>query len=139
MGGLIKLIITLILLTGVAVYGGDIWNGVKGKISEYTHPELQKASILDSLKKDFSKVENIIQEINKNIDNPDFDKKTLLEEAKSLINESKNNLTEIENSDSTIVKKTMENLNDLKSGVQNLFSDSKTKNTQNSQCEVETE
>ena len=138
MGGLIKLIFTLILLTGLAVYGGDIWNGVKGKISEYTHPELQKASLLDSLKKDFGKVENIIQEINKNIDNPDFDKKTLLEEAKNLINESKNNLAEIENSDSTIVKKTMENLNDLKSGVQNFFSDSKTKNIQNSQCEVET-
>lgn len=138
MGGLIKLISILILLTGLAVYGGDIWNGVRGKISEYTHPELQKASLLNSLKKDFNKVQDIIQEIGENIDNQDFDKKALLEEAKTLVNESKNNLAEIENSDSTLVKKTFETLNDLKQGAQSLFSNSKIEDTQNSRCEVET-
>ena len=136
MGGLIKLIFTLILLTGVAVYGGDIWSKVKEKVTGTINPELQRANLLDSFKNGFSEIENKIKEVSKNIDNPDFDKKAKLEEVVGLIGESKNNLTKIEQSDSTLVEKTFEALNDLKEGTQNLFNP-ENKNTQNNQCDIE--
>ena len=133
MGGLIKLIFTLILLTGLAVYSGDIWSKVKEKVIGFTNPELQKANIFDSFKNGFSEIENKIKKVKDNIDNPDFDKKAELEQITNLVKESKSNLSKLENSDSTIVEKTFETLNDLKEGTQNLFNP-ENKNTQNNQC-----
>ncbi len=136
MAGLVKLIFTLIILTGAVVYGGDIWTGAKSKIVGFINPELQKAEIFDSLKNKFSRVENIIKEVNESIDNSDFNKKVKLEEAVGLVKELKNKLTEVENSDSTLIQKTFENLKDLKEGAQSFFSNEKG-NTQNNQCDVE--
>ncbi len=131
MFSLIKLIVVLILLTGIAVYGGDIWNTIKDKISQFTNPELQRANIFESFKSKFGEVENIVKEINKNIDNPDFDKKMKLNEALGIIKESKDSFQKIEDSDETLIEKTFEGLRDLKEGTQSFFSDSK-----NSQCEI---
>ncbi|TSC91165.1 MAG: hypothetical protein G01um10142_104 [Parcubacteria group bacterium Gr01-1014_2] len=134
MGGLIKLILTLILLTGLAVYGGDIWSGIKDKVAEFTNPEIKRANILDSFKNKFGEIESIMKEINENIDNPSFDKKAVLEKGLKIIGESKSKLNEIRNSDESLIEKTFETLNDLKQGTQNLFSDSKKGSTQNNQC-----
>ena len=131
MAGLVKLIFTLILLTGAVVYGGDIWSGAKSKIAGFINPELQRGEIFDSLKNKFSRVESIIKEVGENIDNSDFNKKVKLEEAVGLVKELKNNITEVENSDSTLIEKTFENLKDLKQGVQGLFSENR-----DSKCEV---
>lgn len=133
MGGLIKLILSLILLTGVAVYGGNIWNAAKDRITRFINPELQRASIFDSFKKEFGKIEDIVKEVNENIDNPNFDKKAVLGKGLKIIEESKNKLDEIGNSDETLIEKTFEGLNDLKEGVTNLFSDNK--NTDSKNCQ----
>lgn len=130
MAGLFKLILTLILLTGAVVYGGDIWNAAKDKITDFTNPELQKAKIFDSFKKNLIEIENVMKEVGQNIDNPDFDKKAQINKGLELLEKSKNVLNKVEESNSTLIEKTFENLNDLKQGAQNLFS----KN--NSQCEV---
>jgi hypothetical protein len=137
MFGLIKLIVVLILLTGIAVYGGDIWNGIKENFLGFTNPELQRANLIDRFQDDFSDIENIVKEVNQNIDNPNFDKKTKLEEVTDLIEKSKDNFVKIKESESpTLIEKTFETLNDAKEGAQKLFSSSTT--TQNIQCEVET-
>ncbi|MBI2003582.1 MAG: hypothetical protein HYS78_01225 [Parcubacteria group bacterium] len=127
MGGLIKLIFSLILLTGVAVYSGDIWSGVKNRVSQFTNPELQRANIFETFKNNFGEIEDIVKEVNENIDNPDFDKKTKLEEAAKLIRESKDNFQKIEDSGETIIEKTFETARDLKEGIQSLIT-GKTKN-----------
>lgn len=134
MFGLIKLIFILILLAGVAVYGGDIWSSVKEKVFEFTNPEAQKATIFRSFKDDFGKVENIIKEIRENIDNPAFDTKKKLEESLKIIGGSKSNLEKIEKSGETLIEKAFEGLNDLKEGAQNLFSDSKSKTGKTQIC-----
>lgn len=131
MAGLFKLVFTLIILTGVAFYGGDIWNAAKEKVSEFTNPELQKARIFDSFKKNLVEVENIMKEVGKNIDNPDFDKKAKINESLKLLEKSKNVLNKVEESNSTLIEKTFENLRDLKEGAQSFFSENK-----GSQCEI---
>lgn len=136
MGGLIKLIFGLILLTGIAVYSDSIWNGIKERFLGFTNPELQKANLLDSFKNNFSEIENIVKEVNENIDNPNFDKKTKLEEAATLIGKSKDDLVKIEDSNpTTLIEKTFEGLNDLKDGAKSLFSDSGS--IQNNKCDPE--
>ena len=131
MAGLVKLIFTLIILTGVAFYGGDIWHATKDKVTGFINPEFQKAKIFDSFKKNLIEIENVMKEVGQNIDNPDFNKKEKINKGLELLKESKNVLNKVEESNSTLVEKTIENLNDLKQGTQNLFS----KN--NSKCEVE--
>ena len=135
MTGLIKLIIVLILLSGLAVYGGDIWNAAKDKVAQFVNPEFQKASIFDSFKNEFEKIEDIVKEVSENIDNPNFDKKAVLEKGLKIIEESKGKLNEIGNSDETLIEKTFEGLNDLKEGITNLFSDNKNTNSENCQPE----
>ena len=137
MAGLIKLILSLLLLAGAAVYGGDIWNAAKDRISYFTNPELQKASIFDSFKKEFGKIEDIVKEVNENIDNPNFDKKAVLEKGLKIIEESKSKLNEIGDPDETLIEKTFEGLNDLKEGAANLFSGDKNTNPENCQCSLE--
>jgi|SRR3989344_3817518 len=137
MGGLIKLIFSLILLTGVAIYGGDIWNAAKDRISYFTTPEFQKASILESFKNEFGKIEDIVKEVNENIDNPNFDKKAVLEKGLKIIEESKSKLNKIGDSDETLIEKTFENLKGLKEGAQNFFSNSEKNNSPNCQCSLE--
>lgn len=128
MFGLIKLIIGLLLLTGIAIYGGDIWNAAKEKITGFTNPELQRATLFNTSKNKISEIESIIKEVRKNIDNPNFDKKAKLEEGLGVIQESKGNLEKIEKSEEqTLIEKTFEGLHDLKEGAQNLFSDSGSK------------
>lgn len=125
MFGLIKLIIGLLLLTGIAVYGGDIWNTVKEKMVEFTNPEVQKATIFRSFKDDFGKVEKIIKEVKDNIGNPNFDTRAKLEESLKIIGGSKGNLEKIENSGETLIEKAFEGLRDVKDGVASFFPDSK--------------
>lgn len=137
MAGLIKLIFSLILLTGVAVYGGDIWNGIKNKVTGFANPELQRANIFDSFKNNFGKLEDIVKEVSKNIDNPDFDKKTKLEEGLRIIAESKDDFQKIENSDETLIEKTLEGAKDLKEGIQNLFSAPEKNGSQDCRCSLE--
>ncbi len=137
MAGLIKLIFLLILISGVAVYGGDIWSGVKDKITEFTNPEIQKANIFDSFKNKFGEIENIIKEVNENLDNPNFDKKAVLEKGLKIIEESKTGLEKIRNSDETLIEKTFEGLNDLKEGVKTFFSDSEKNGSQECKCSLE--
>ena len=137
MGGLIKLIFSLILISGVAVYGGDIWNGVKDKVMEFINPEIQKANIFDSFKNKFGEIENIIKEVNENLDNPNFDKKAVLEKGLKIIEESKSGLEKIRNADETLVEKTFEGLNDLKEGVKTFFSDSEKDGSQECKCSLE--
>lgn len=139
MAGLIKLIFLLILISGVAVYGGDIWSGVKDKITEFTNPEIQKANIFDSFKNKFGEIENIIKEVNENLDNPNFDKKAVLEKGLKVIEESKNGLEKIRNADETLIEKTFEGLNDLKEGVKTFFSDSEKDSSQECKCSLENE
>ncbi|MBI4117304.1 MAG: hypothetical protein HY451_01305 [Parcubacteria group bacterium] len=134
MFGLIKLIFVLILLVGVAVYGGDIWNTAKDKIAGFVNPELQKATLFNVSKNKIKEIENIVKEVRENIDNPNFDKKAKLEEGLKAIRESKNNLEKIENSGETLIEKAFEGLQDLKQGAQNLFSDSKSKTGENQAC-----
>jgi len=134
MGGLIKLIFSLILISGVAVYGGDIWSGVKDRVNQFTNPELQRANIFDSFKNKLGQVESIMKEVNENIDNPDFDKKTKLEEAAKLIRESKDDFQKIEDSGETIVEKTIEAARDLKEGVQSLITGETKNDSQECQC-----
>lgn len=137
MAGLIKLIFTLILLTGVAVYGGDIWNGIKDRVTLFANPELQRANIFDSFKNNFGKLENIVKEVSENIDNPDFDKKAKLEQGLRLIDESKDDFQKIENSDETLIEKTLEGAKDLKEGIQNLLSAPGKNGSQDCQCSLE--
>ncbi|MEK7659327.1 MAG: hypothetical protein AAB338_01575 [Patescibacteria group bacterium] len=134
MFGLIKLIFILILLAAVAVYGGDIWSTVKDKITGFTNPELQRATLFNVSKNKIKEIENIIKEVKENIDNPNFDKKAKLEESLKIIQESKNNLEKIENSGETLIEKAFEGLNDLKEGAQNLLSDSKSKTGEAQTC-----
>ena len=124
MFGLIKLIFILILLAGAAVYGGDIWNAAKDKVTGFVNPELQKATLFTSSKEKIKKIEDIIKEVKENIDNPNFDKKAKLEESLKIISDSKVNLEKIEKSGETLVEKTFEAARDLKEGVANFFSDS---------------
>ena len=131
MAGLVKLIFTLILLTGVAFYGGDIWHATKDKVTGFINPEFQKAKIFDSFKKNLIEIENVMKEVGQNIDNPDFDKKAKINESLKLLEKSKNVLTKVEESNSTLIEKTIENLRDLKEGAQSFFSENK-----DSQCEV---
>ena len=133
MTGLIKLIIVLILLSGLAVYGGDIWNAAKDKVVQFTNPEFQKSSIFDSFKNDFGKIEDMVKEVRENIDNPNFDKKAVLEKGLKIIEESKSGLEKIGDADETLIEKTFEGLNDLKEGVTNFFSNSKNTNSENCQ------
>ena len=133
MGGLIKLIFSLILLTGVAVYGGDIWNATKSRIAAFTNPESQRASLFDSFKNEFGKIEDIVKEVSENIDNPNFDKKAVLEKGLKIIGESKSKLNELGNSNETLIEKTFEGLGDLKEGVSNLFSGNKGTSSENCQ------
>lgn len=134
MFGLIKLIFVLILLVGVAVYGGDIWNTAKDKVTGFINPELQKATLFNTSKNKIKEIENIVKEIKENIDNPNFDKKAKLEQGLKAIQESKNNLEKIENSGETLIEKAFEGLNDLKEGAQSLFSDSKSKTGETQSC-----
>lgn len=128
MFGLIKLIIGLLLLTGIAIYGGDIWDAAKEKITGFTNPELQRAALLNVSKNKIGEIEDIIREVKENIDNPNFDKKTKLEETLRTIQDSKSNLEKIEKSEEqTLIEKTFEGLRDLKEGAQNLFSNSSSK------------
>ncbi|MEK7203708.1 MAG: hypothetical protein AAB627_01355 [Patescibacteria group bacterium] len=131
MAGLVKLIFTLILLTGVAFYGGDIWHATKDKVAGLINPELQRAKIFDSFKKNLIEIEKVMKEVGQNIDNPDFDKKAKINESLKLLEKSKNVLTKVEESNSTLIEKTIENLRDLKEGAQSFFSENK-----DSQCEV---
>ena len=133
MFSLIKLITGLLLISGVAIYGGDIWNGIKDRVSLFTNPELQRANILDSFKNNFSQVENIIKELNENAGNPEFAQKAKLEEAAKLIEESKNNFQEIENSDETFIEKSFEAARDLKEGVRSLITGN---DSQECQCSL---
>ena len=137
--GLIKLITVLILLTGLTVYGGDIWNGIKDRVSLFINPELQQANIFDSLKNNFSDIEKIIKEVNENIDNPNFDKKAKLEEGLKLIEESKNSLEEMGKSDSSLIEKTFEAARDLKEGIKSLISGETENDSRGCQCDSETE
>lgn len=132
---LIKLIMILALLSGVFVYGGTIWDGIKERVVGFTDPEFQRASIFDSFKNNFSEIENIIRQVNENIDNPEFDKKAEIKEALKLIEESKGGLEELEKteSESTFIEKTFENLKDVKDGVQSLFTENKGIDSQNSE------
>lgn len=134
MFGLIKLIFILILLAGVAVYGGDIWNTAKDKLTGLINPEFQKTTLFNASKDKIKEIENIIKEVKKNIDNPNFDKKAKLEESLKVIQESKNNLEKIENSGETLIEKAFEGLNDLKEGARSLFSDSKSKTGETQTC-----
>jgi len=134
MFGLIKLIFLLILLAGVAIYGGDIWSTAKDKVTGFINPEIQKATLFNVSKNKIKEIENIIKEVRENIDNPNFDKKAKLEETLKVIRESKNNLEKIENSGETLIEKAFEGLNDFKEGAQNLFSDSKSKSGRNQVC-----
>lgn len=120
--GLIKLILGLLILTGLVVYGGDIWDKTKEKISEYTNPELQRASVYESLKNNFGQIESIINELNQNESKLEPEQKAKLEEAAKLAEESKNNIEEAQKNNSTLIEKAFENANDLKEGIQNLFS-----------------
>lgn len=124
---LIKLILVLAMLSGVFVYGGTLWDGIKEKVVGFTDPELQRANILDSFKNNFSEIEKIIRQVNDNADNPDFDQKAKIEEALELIEESKGDLGEIEKteSESTFIEKTFEGLKDVKDGVRSLFTEDK--------------
>lgn len=137
MFGLIKLITVLILLTGVTVYGSDIWGGIKQKVAEFTNPELQKANLFDSLRNNFSRIESIVNEVNENIDNPDFDKKAKLEEGLSIIKETRSGLDKIGQSDSSLVEKTFENLRELKDGIKALISPASEKESQECRCSLE--
>lgn len=137
MASLIKLIFSLILLTGVAVYGGDIWNGIKNKVTGFANPELQRANILDSFKNNFGRIEDIVKEVSENIDNPNFDKKAKLEEGLRIINKSKDDFQKIENSDETLIEKTFEAARDLKQGIQNLFSAPGKNDSQECKCSLE--
>lgn len=130
---LIKLIMILALLSGVFVYGGTIWDGVKDRIAGFTDPELQRANILDSFKNNFSEIEKIIKQVNENSDNPEFDQKAKIEEALKIIEESKGGLEEIEKKESepTFIEKTFENIRDAKDGVQSLFTEDKSSSSQN--------
>lgn len=133
---LVKLIFVLIILAGVFVYGGPVWDIVKEKVVEFTNPELQRANILDSFKTNFSEIEGVIREVSKNLDNPDYDKKSRLNEALMIIEKSKNDLKKIEQSNPTLIEKTFENLRDLKEGAQNLlFPESRKRETQDCRCE----
>ncbi|MEK7537078.1 MAG: hypothetical protein AAB584_01380 [Patescibacteria group bacterium] len=134
MFGLIKLIFVLILLAGVAVYGGDIWNTAKDKITEFINPELQKATLFNVSKDKIKEIENIIKEVRENIDNPNFDKKAKLEESLKVIQESRNNLEKIENSGETLIEKAFEAARDLKEGVQSLITGNTKSNPQDCQC-----
>ncbi len=140
MVGLIKLILGLLVVTVVVVYGGDIWNKTKEKITGFTDPELQKAAIYKSLKDDFGKVGDIIKELTQDESNLKPEQKSRLQEAAKLIEESKNNIDQVEQNDSTTVEKAFENLNDLKQGIQSVFSEKTstttqtTSQTQNCQC-----
>lgn len=133
MFGLIKLIVGLLLITGVAIYGGDIWNTAKDKVTEFTNPELQRADILNSFKNNFSDIESIIKEVGENIDNPDFDKKSKLDESLKLIEESKNNLEEMGQADSSLIEKTFEAARDLKEGIKSLIGGETESDSQNCQ------
>ena len=132
---LIKFILVLAILSGVFVYGETVWEGLKEKVIGFVNPELQRASIFDSFKDNFSEIEGIIRQVNKNIDNPRFDKKAKIEEALKLIEESKGGLEEIgqSESESGFIEKTFENLNDLKDGVQSLFTENKNSDFQSSE------
>ena len=137
MTGLIKLILLLILLTGAVVYGGDIWNGVQDKVTGFVNPEIQKANIFNSFKNKFGEIESVIKEVKENLDNPNFDKKAVLEKGLKIIEESKSGLEKIGNADETLIEKTFEGLNDLKEGVKTFFSDSKKDGSQECKCSLE--
>ena len=139
---LIKLVLILAILSGVFVYGETAWESIKEKVAGITNPELQRANILDSFKSNFSEIEEIIKQVNQNIDNPDFDKKTHIEEALNLIEESKSGLQELGQSEKepSFIENTFENLNDLKDGVRSLFTENKGADSQSSetcQCSEE--
>ncbi|MEK7579693.1 MAG: hypothetical protein AAB469_00660 [Patescibacteria group bacterium] len=123
MAGLIKLILTLILISGAALYGGDIWN--------------TKAPIFDSLKNGFDKAGNLAKEAKEKLANIDLEQqKSKIEErfkesietaekTKGKLENTKDKLEEIKenkNSGAALIQKTFENLKDLKEGVRNLFS-----------------
>lgn len=144
MFGLIKLIFGLLILTGLVVYGGDIWNTAKEKIGGFSNPELQKASILENIKDNYERAKNIINELGQSESGFSSEQKAKLEEAAKLIEESKSNLGQLEKNNSSFTEKVFENANDLKEGVQNLFSDQLDKSTQDSddstqncQCSLE--
>src|SRR3989338_583656 len=124
MAVLIKLVFSLILISSAAVYGGDIWNGVKNKAAEFINPEVQKANVFDSFKNKFGEIENVIKEVRENIDNPDFDKKAVLEKGLKIIEESKSGF---------------EKIKDLKEGVKTFFSDSEKDGSQECKCSLENE
>lgn len=111
MAGLVKLTLIMILVSSGAIYGGDIWDSAKGKISQF-----------DFLTNRIDKAENILKEAKEKVGSIDFDQKAKLEEGLKSIEETKTKLEEIKNSDATLVEKTFENLKDLKEGVKNLFS-----------------
>lgn len=134
---LIKIVLLLAVLSGVLIYGGEIWDRIKERVTEFTDPELQRANILDSLKTNFSDIESIIKKVNENLDNPDFDKKFNLSESLRLIEESKKNLEEVEQSDSTLIEKTFEGIRDLKEGVRGLFSEPAKEETGDCRCSLE--
>ena len=139
---LIKIIFVLAILSGVFVYGEATWEDIKERVVGVTDPELQRASIFDSFKDNFSEIENIVRQVSENIDNPEFDQKAKIEEALNLIEESKGGLEEIgqPESESSFIEKTFENLNDLKDGVQSLFTENKETDSQSSQpcqCSLE--
>ena len=132
---LIKIILVLAVLSGVFVYGETVWDGIKERVLGFTDPELQKASLLDSFRNNFSEIENIVRQVNENLDNPEFDKKAGIDQALELIEESKGGLEEIgrSESESSFIEKTFENLNDLKDGVQGIFTGNKGAGSQSSQ------
>lgn len=139
---LIKLILILAMLSGVFIYGGTVWDGIKEKVIGFTDPELQRANILDSFKNNFSEIEEMIKQVNQNADNPDFDQKAKIEEALELIEESKGSLEEIEKteSESTFIEKAFEGLKDVKDGVRSLFTEDKSagsRNPEECKCSLE--
>lgn len=140
MFGLIKLIIGLLLLTGIAIYGGDIWDAAKERITGFTNPELQRAALFNNSKNKIGEIESIIREVKENIDNPNFDKKAKLEEGLKVIQDSKSNLEKIEKSEEqTLIEKTFEGLRDIKDGVTNFFSDSKKEPQDSQDCRCNSE
>jgi len=132
---LIKIILVLAILSGVFVYGETAWDGIKERIVGFADPEIQRANIFDSFKDNFSEIENIVRQVNENIDNSEFDQKAKIEEALNLIEESKDGLEEIGQTEpkSSFIEKTFENLNDLKDGVQSLFTENKGSDSQSSE------